>query len=74
MSGESRLHAHGAGDEDLREALFGGWGSARCARCCKIFNEELVAYGERFEMTQSVEELLLIEQRVHARVRAEMVS
>jgi hypothetical protein len=33
-----------------------------------------VAYGERFEMTQSVEELLLIEQRVHARVRAEMVS
>jgi hypothetical protein len=73
MSDESRLHAHGARAEDLREALFGGWGMPRCARCCKIFNEELVAYGEQFETTQSVEELVLLEQRVQARVRKEMV-
>jgi hypothetical protein len=74
MSSDSRLHTHGAIDADLREALFGGWGTPRCARCCAIFNEELVAYADRFEMTHSVEDLLLIEQRVHARARAEMAS
>jgi hypothetical protein len=73
MIDESRLHAHGSCDEDLREALFGGWGTSRCARCCEVFNEELVAYSEQFETTQSVEELLLLEQRVQARVRKEMV-
>jgi hypothetical protein len=33
-----------------------------------------VAYADRFEQTHSVEDLLLLEQRVIARVRAEMVS
>jgi hypothetical protein len=68
------MHDHGSLDADLREALFGGWGTPRCARCCAIFNEELVAYADRFEQTHSIEDLLLIEQRVHARTRAEMAS
>jgi hypothetical protein len=74
MSSDSRPHAHGALDADLREALWGGWGTPRCARCCKIFTEELDAHGARFQETRSVEELELLEQRVIARVRAEMVS
>jgi hypothetical protein len=67
-------HEHGTSEAELRLALSGTFSTSPCRRCCEVFADELVSYANRFDETHEIEELLMLEQRAFARVRAETIS